>query len=312
MKTKRTILITGASGFIGRAILKELIESTQDSFVLLSRADCFEEYSGLGRVTVVHGDITNLELLVHMLESHSITHIFHLASEAIISKYTKSPRDSYLNTVHGVTTMLEAVRIAGKQVEKLVVSTSYKVYGKAIPPYTETTAFIPTTPYETAKACQDLIAQNYCLSFGVPVVIARSVNVYGPNDRNLSRLVPKVCTDLHAHRNPQVYKSVKNAVREFIYIDDVVKAYALLMDKGVVGEAYLIGGERSTVYDMVSGLVSIAGYQGDIEIVEDVNQNIAEDDHVIDQSKIEKLGFRREVSLEEGLTRSLVSYGKPV
>lgn len=258
-------------------------------------------------MTVVHGDITNLELLVHIVDNHKVSHIYHLAAEAIVSQYTKSPRDSYLHTVYGVTTILEAVRIATHRVLKVVVSTSYKVYGKAEPPFDENTLFKPSTPYETAKACQDLIAQNYFVTFGVPVVIVRPVNVFGPSDANQSRLIPKVCLDINAGRAPKVYSSVRNSKREFVYIDDAIDAFLLVMEKGVAGDSYLVGGDRATVYEVIEELCSISDFRGGVDIFDD-GSVLGFDDHQINQSKIEQLGYSRKVTLREGLLRSYRSY----
>lgn len=306
-----TILITGASGFIGKALVARLLENDKTTkLILLSRKSTFDEYlSYSDRVTPVIGDINNVELLVYVLKTHQVTHVYHLASEAIISQYTKNPRQAYLDTVYGVTSLLEAVRVSEVKVKKVLVSTSYKVYGKAEPPYNEETCFLPGNPYETAKACQDLIAQDYFRTFKVPVVIFRTVNVYGPGDENSSRLIPKSFSNIFNNKPPTVYSSFKDSLREFIYIDDLLDAMLLMQEKAEPGDIYCVGGQQHTVYEVAKTICEVTGYQGGVEIVE-VEQVVETKEHVLDSSRLLKLGWEKKISLKEGLQKVSEHYRK--
>lgn len=305
-----TILITGASGFIGRSLTERILSSSKETkVILLSRNSHFEDIGNTERVTSVIGDINNVELLVYILKTHKVSHVYHLAGEAIVSEYTKNPRRAYLDTVYGVTSLLEAVRISDVKVKKVIVSTSYKVYGKSEPPYNEETHFLPGNTYETAKACQDFIAQDYFRTFKVPVVIFRTVNVYGPGDKNLTRLIPKSFSLVNNNKSPVVYSSFKDSLREFIYIDDLIDAMLLLQEKASPGDVYCIGGQQYTIYEVVKSICEVAEYDGDVEITE--TPNVAETkEHALDSSKIKKLGWENKTSLKDGLQKTANYYKK--
>jgi CDP-glucose 4,6-dehydratase len=303
-----TVLITGASGFIGKALISRILtEEPNTQLVLLSRDASFAENFNNKRVTVVVGDINNVELLVYVLRTHNISYVYHLASEAIISKYTKNPRQAYLDTVYGVTSLLEAVRISNVQVKKVLVSTSYKVYGRAEPPYNESTYFLPGNTYETAKACQDFIAQDYFRTFKVPVIIFRTVNVYGPGDKNVTRLIPRSFSNIVDGKPPVVYSSFKDKLREFIYIDDLIDAILLIKEKSEPGEIYCIGGKQHTIYEVAKTICKVTHYKGDVQITETLYVEET-NEHVLDSSKIKNLGWINKTSLEEGLEKTAKFY----
>lgn len=298
------VLITGASGFIGKALVTRLLsESRNIKLILLSRTNLFEEYRSSTQVVPVIGDINNVELLVYVIKTHKVTHIYHLASEAVISEYQKNPRQSYLNTVYGVTSLLEAVRTSGVVLKKILISTSYKVYGRSLPPYNEETHFSPGNTYETAKACQDLIAQDYFRTFNIPVVIFRTVNVYGPGDSNLTRLIPRSFSNVYNNTSPVVYSSVKDSMREFIYIDDLLDAMLLLNKKALPGSIYCVGGQQHSIYDVVKTVCEVTSYNGEIQILDAPSVSETKE-HAIDSSKLIELGWARKISLKDGLKKT--------
>jgi nucleoside-diphosphate-sugar epimerase len=177
------------------------------------------------------------------------------------------------------------------------------VYGRSEPPFNEETHFLPGNTYETAKACQDLIAQDYFRSFGVPVVIFRTVNTYGPGEKNLTRLVSKSFTDILSGKEPTVYSSVKDSVREFLYIDDLINAMLILEQKAQPGEIYCVGGKQHSIYEVVKTICEVSEYKGEIKITE--TSHIPETkEHELDSSKLEKLGWSKKTTLREGLEKT--------
>lgn len=303
-----TILITGASGFIGRALTERLLlDPLNTKIILFSRTCHFEDLSNLKQIVPVIGDINNVELLVYILQTHHVTHVYHLASEAIVSEYTKNPRQAYLDTVYGVTSLLEAVRVSKIDVKKVIISTSYKVYGRSEPPYNEETHFLPGNTYETAKACQDFIAQDYFRSFNVPVVIFRTVNVYGPGDRNVTRLIPRSFSKVFQNKAPVVFSSFRDSLREFIYIDDLIDALLLLQEKAKGGDIYCIGGQQHSIYEVAQSICEVSGYDGGVEITETSHASETKE-HALDSSKIKALGWSNKVSLKDGLEKTALFY----
>lgn len=301
-----TVFVTGASGFIGGALITRILKNDPKvRVVLLSRTNRFEDLLALypQRVVSVKGDINNLDLLINIIQMYQVEYIYHLAAEAIVAEYTNNPMEAYLDTVHGVTSLLEAVRLSLVQVKKVIISTSYKVYGRSNPPYNEETPFMPGNTYETAKACQDFIAQDYFRSFKVPVVIFRTVNVYGPGDKNFTRLIPRSFSNILKGNSPVVYSSSKDSLREFIYIDDLIDAILLLKEKALPGDVYCVGGKQYAIYDVVAAICDVSGYKGTIELREVFGASETKE-HSLDSSKLIQLGWKAKFSLDEGLKKT--------
>ena len=308
--TTSTVLITGASGFIGGALVARILKNSPEvRVVLLSRSNTFKDLrtSYPERVVSVKGDINNLDLLINIIQTYKVEYVYHLAAEAIVAEYTSNPMEAYLDTVHGVTSLLEAVRLSLVQVKKVIISTSYKVYGRSNPPYNESTHFLPGNTYETAKACQDFIAQDYFRTFKVPVIIFRTVNVYGPGDKNFSRLIPRSFSNVLQGNSPVVYSSSKDSLREFIYIDDLIDAILLIKEKALPGDIFCIGGKQHTIYEVVLAICNVSGYKGDIELKE-VLGAVETKEHSLDSSKLIELGWEAKFSLVEGLQKTSEHY----
>jgi CDP-glucose 4,6-dehydratase len=304
--TSSTVFITGASGFIGGALVARILKNSPEvRVVLLSRTNNFKDLSASypEQVVSVKGDINNLHLLINIIQTYKVDYVYHLAAEAIVSEYTSNPMEAYLDTVHGVTSLLEAVRLSLVKVKKVIISTSYKVYGRSNPPYNEETPFLPGNTYETAKACQDFIAQDYFRTFKVPVIIFRTVNVYGPGDKNFSRLIPRSFSNVVQGNSPVVYSSSKDSLREFIYIDDLIDAILLLKEKALPGDMFCVGGKQHTIYDVVLAICNVSGFRGEIEIKEVLGAAETKE-HSLDSSKLMELGWKVKFDLVEGLKKT--------
>jgi CDP-glucose 4,6-dehydratase len=309
-KISSTVFITGASGFIGRSLVTRLLlDGSSGKIILLSRTHQFEDLvvSNPDRIVVIKGDINNLELLVHIIKTYHVEYVYHLAAEAIIAEYIRNPMEAYLNTVQGATSLLEAVRVSLVPVKKVIISTSYKVYGRSDPPYNEETSFSPGNTYETAKACQDFIAQDYFRTFKVPVIIFRTVNVYGPGDKNLTRLIPRSFSNVLQGISPVVYVSSKDSLREFIFIDDLIDAIVVIKEKASPGDIYCVGGKQYAIYDVVQTVCTVSGYRGGIELRE-VSSVVETKEHSLDSSKLIELGWSPKFSLVEGLKKTVEYY----
>jgi CDP-glucose 4,6-dehydratase len=203
----------------------------------------------------------------------------------------------------GTVNLLEAARLVGS-VKSVVVSTSDKVYGHALPPYTEETPFMPKYTYEATKACQDIVCQNYYHQYGLPVKIIRCSNVYGPTDPNQSRLIPNSINKILSGKAPEVFQDVLHNKREFIYIDDVLSAIEVVNSKGRPGEAYCVGGTGA--HTVAEVLEIIKGQTGSklepmVKTRAETHKEIKE--QWIDASKLRALGWTPFVSLDAGIAK---------
>lgn len=311
MKINNT-LILGASGFIGRNLAARLINSPENDdskIVLLTHyEDSLKDFKK-DNVVIIKCDISDYQGLCNIITKYGINTIYHLASNSIVRKCANDPMGAYVTNVMGTVTLLEAVRNVGMNtVKKIIISTSDKVYGHAQHPYTEKTPFEPRYTYESTKACQDIVAQNYFHNYGLPINIIRCSNVYGLQDPNTSRLIPNAIKSINNKENPKVHSGVADFIREFVYIEDVIDAMFLIHEKAEKGEIYCIGGtEKISILGLITKISNFMNHKGGVDVVE-MPANFQEiKEQSIDSTKLKKLGWKAKYSLDEGILECIAS-----
>lgn len=256
---RRRVLVTGASGIVGSWLVKRLLQEGASVVVLLRDWDPQSELvrSGDLRLTaVVSGALEDFGAVERAVNEHEVDTVFHLGAQTIVGTARRSPLPTFEANIRGTYHLLEACRLHGDRVRRVVVASSDKAYGDlALPPYTEEMPLRGRQPYDVSKSCADLIALAYAHSYGLPVCVARCGNIYGGGDLNWSRLVPGTIRSLLENQRP-VLRSDGLFVREYLYVLDAVEAYMLLADQcpepTVRGEAFNIGTERRlTAMEMV-------------------------------------------------------------
>lgn len=304
------VLITGANGFLGRALLDHWGCIDPNLMVALSRDDTgrIEKHSRVDHV--IKGDITDFNLIRRVIADYEITHVFHLAAQSIVRICAQDPMSAYATNVMGTVNLLEAIRQVGMpRIKSIVVSTSDKAYGHAPPPYTETTPLMPKYTYEATKACQDIVSQNYFHNYGLPVKIARCSNLYGPGDPNGSRLIPNTITKVLYGGRPEIYTDVANYIREWVHVEDAVDALKYITHDGVNGEAYCVGGtDRASVMEVVQKVLLYCGSKETPNIIERTSNFKEIQEQWIDSSKLKSLGWIPHYNLDTGLKQTIESY----
>ena len=313
-----TILVTGAAGFIGSGMVQRLLESGDDGntrVVMLHHQSNPLRHPRQRNAIAVRGSLNDYNFVSDLISRYEVNTIYHFASNSIVRKCANDPMNAYFTNVMGTVTLLEAVRNAGiNTIERILMFTSDKVYGHAAPPYNENTAFIPKYTYESTKACQDIAAQNYLHNYALPINIIRSSNVYGPGDPNLTRIIPNAIRSINRGQQPIIFTGVKDYVREFVYIDDVVDAMLLINRQAGHGEAYCIGGtDTISIEGLVHKICKLMNYQDGISIVDKPSNFQEIREQSIDSTKLKQLGWTQRISLDEGLARCIRSadYGSP-
>jgi CDP-glucose 4,6-dehydratase len=309
------VLVTGADGLVGAWLVKALLE--RGARVVVIRRD-HPAVSALGQlglqgsVDVVHGDICTDGLVGRVLGEYEVDGVFHLAAQTQVGPANRSPLPTFETNIRGSWLVLEACRL--HEVERVVVASSDKAYGRqADLPYRETHPLQPLFPYDVSKAACDLLARSYWHTFGLPVAVTRLANVYGGGDLNRARLVPEaVCAALAG--DAPVVRSDGSPERDFLYVEDAVGAYlavwdALERDEGH-GEAFNAGaGEPHRVLDVIELICRLAGAPVVPEIQGDGVPHGEIDRQWVDSTRLRELtGWRPEVTLEEGLRRTIEWY----
>jgi CDP-glucose 4,6-dehydratase len=263
----RVVLVTGATGFIGSWLVKELLARGSRVVCLVADAPEASELvrSGdLGRVTAVDGGLEHPEAVEHAVAAHGADTVLHLGAQTLVEVAHRDPLGTLESNVRGTYNLLEACRRHAETVVSVVVASSDKAYGEhETLPYDEETPLRPRHPYETSKACGDLLARTYHHTYGLPVTVTRFGNVYGGGDLNWSRIVPGTIRSLLRGERP-VVRSDGRFTRDYVYVHDVVGACLLLAERageeGVAGEAFNFGpGTPTSVLDVVDRLRALTG-----------------------------------------------------
>jgi CDP-glucose 4,6-dehydratase len=309
----RTVLVTGAQGFVGSWLAERLLDS--GARVVVPRRDAEPESrfarDGIAeRCTVVLADLLDYEALLRVVNEYEVRDVFHLGAQTIVGTANRSPLSTFETNIRGTYNLLEACRaggVVGTEPERIVVASSDKAYGtQADLPYRESSPLTPLFPYDVSKACADMIARSYAATWGLPVAVTRLANVYGAGDLNWSRLVPDTARALAQGETP-VIRSDGSPERDYIYVDDAVDAYlavaASLDSADMRGRAWNAGwGEPHSVRDVVDRLIAAAGVDVEPEVRGEGVPHGEIDRQYLDSTAIDReLGWRPEVGLDQGL-----------
>lgn len=298
------VLVTGANGFLGCSLTKHL---RQKNFVVGLGFDRHKYEADVDEL--VYGDIRDEHCLNRILVDYNITEIYHLAAQSIVKTCSLDPYSAFEITVMGTVSLLEACRKCHPQIKSIVISTSDKVYGAAPVPYTEKTTLMPKHIYETSKACQDFIGLSYFHNYDLPVKIVRCSNLYGPGDRNLSRIIPNTILSLLQNKAPILYKGVGEYQREFVFVEDACRAFELVSTCGLPGEAYCAGGTGVWyIKDLVQRITSLMSSDLKPVILTKASSFREIPLQYIDATKLYTLGWKATTSLDDGLQQTIQYY----
>lgn len=305
------IFITGINGFVGSNLADYELSQGNRVIGLIQDINHKSRNDILSKCSIVYGDIRNSQLIDNIISKYEINVIYHLAAIPIVRICVKDPMNCITTNIIGTTNILESVRKINSSIKVIVASTdkAYGDHGRV--KYIEDMKLIPGDIYSTAKACSDMLSISYANTYNIDIKILRSSNIYGPGDMNDSRLIPNTIKCILKGNNPQIYKGVLSYRREMIYIEDVCKAYHLLINNGRSGEIYNIGTEISyTIEEIVSKISTILNHYG-VDIIEKTFPEIPE--QMMDTQKIQnEIGWKHTIDIEEGLLRTIEWYRKHI
>jgi len=319
------ILVTGGAGFIGSNFVRYLLGSRKgvtvvnlDALTYAGNKENLSEFASHPNYHFVHGDIRDRELVAGLLKEHAIEAIVNFAAESHVDRSIEGPEVFVRTNVGGTLTLLEAARAHG--IERFLQISTDEVYGSLGPEgfFTEETPLRPNNPYSASKAGADLLALSYLRTFGLPVLITRTSNNYGPYQFP-EKLIPLMITNALVGKPLPVYGDGQN-VRDWIYVEDNCRALDLALNEGRIGEVYNIGGgnewKNIELVEQLTGLIDehlgLSGERSTRRLITSVADRLGHDRrYATDSSKIElELGWQRAVSFEEGLRRTVEWYIK--
>lgn len=304
----KNVLITGINGFLGSTCAKKFLEEKAHVIGVVNDYNKKSKRHLLDKCSIVQGDIRNIDVVKYTLSKYEVDYVLHLAAQPIVRICDNDPYNAYTTNIIGTLNILESIRSLKNRPSRVVVITSDKAYGPHSKlPYTEDSELVVADSYCTSKACQDMITRSYANTYNLPVVVVRAGNLYGPGDLNTSRLIPRSIIRMLSGSSPVLYSSVAEFVREFIYVEDVVEAFKVLLESGSTGEAYNIGGTiPMRILDVISMIKDKIDPTMEISLVDRDFYEIKE--QYLSCDKLSSLGWSPTVGLGEGLDKSIAWY----
>lgn len=244
----KKILVTGGCGFIGSNFIRYVLKNSDYEVVNLDKLTYAGNLKNLVDVQdnpkykFYRGDICNYELVTYIVEKEKVDSIINFAAESHVDRSILSSQEFIRTNVTGTNVLLEVTRQF--DLERFVQISTDEVYGSLGPEgkFTETTPLSPNSPYSASKASADLLVKAYNHTYGLPTLITRCSNNYGPYQFP-EKLIPLMIINAINNKPLPVYGDGMN-VRDWIYVEDHCDAILKVFENGKIGEVYNIGAEN--------------------------------------------------------------------
>lgn len=310
----KKILVTGGAGFIGSNFIRYILSKRADLFIVnldkLTYAGNLEnlvDVENHPHYKFVKGDITNNELIDYLFKKYSFDYVINFAAESHVDRSILGSEIFFITNVVGTNVLLEASKRYG--IEKFVQISTDEVYGSLGPTglFTEETQLSPNSPYSSSKASADLLALSFHYTFGLPVVITRCSNNYGPYQFP-EKLIPLMIINALNNKKLPVYGDGLN-VRDWVYVLDHNKAVELVLEKGKVGNVYNIGASCEMKNIDIVKLI-LGKMKKSEELIEYVKDRPGHDRrYAIDSSKIQnELGWKPTFNFDSAIKDTIDWY----
>lgn len=308
------ILVTGGAGFIGSNFIQYMLELYEDAEIInldkLTYAGNLENLRAVerdDRYSFFQGDITDRQLVNEILSCKKINAIVNFAAETHVDRSINRPDDFLKTDIYGTFALLEAAR--QNEIQRYVQISTDEVYGSIREgSFTEISPMLPSSPYSASKGGGDLLCHAYHKTFGLPTLITRAANNYGPFQYP-EKFIPLFITNAIEDQPLPLYGD-GSQVREWLHVEDHCRAIDTVLQKGQPGEVYNICGHceapNKTIAETIVDLLKKPR-----DLITCVQDRPGHDiRYSIDSSKLKTLGWTPKISLEEGLLRTVTWYKK--
>jgi dTDP-glucose 4,6-dehydratase len=306
------ILVTGGCGFIGSNFIRYLIGKQRsatifnlDKLTYAGNPANLRDIESDSRYRFIHGDICDPVLVKDLIRREKISTIIHFAAESHVDRSITDASDFIKTNVLGTFTLLDAALSA--HIDRFIHISTDEVYGSTSKgSFKETDPLNPSSPYSSSKASSDLIARSYFITHGLPVIITRCTNNYGPYQYP-EKVIPLFITNLLEGKKIPVYGMGKN-IRDWIHVLDHCRAIDRVLDQGTPGDIYNIGSENEwSNIEITQKILNALGK--DESCIEYVKDRPGHDfRYSLDSSKLRSLGWKPEYSFKQGLEDTVEWY----
>ena len=327
----KTVIVTGGAGFIGCAVIRHLAANSGYRIVNLDKLTYAGNLESLAsiepdpRYIFKQADICDKEAVEAIFSEYQPVAIMHLAAESHVDRSIDGPADFINTNIVGTSVLLEVARaywsgLVDKTGFRFHHISTDEVFGSlgSNGLFTETSPYQPNSPYSASKASSDHLVRAWFETYGLPVVITNCSNNYGPNQFP-EKLIPLVILNALQGKPLPIYGK-GDQIRDWLYVDDHARALCLVMEQGVLGETYNIGGHNEKAnLEVVTSLCQIldqkvdqhpAGVSRFEELITFVTDRPGHDQrYAIDAGKIQKeLGWVPQETFETGLAKTIDWY----
>lgn len=330
------IIVTGGAGFIGSAVIREIINNTDHSVLNVDKLTYAGNLSSLSeiesseRYSFAQIDICDAQAVRALFEAHQPDGVMHLAAESHVDRSIDGPGEFIQTNIVGTYTLLEESRrywMALDEEKKLIfrfhhISTD-EVYGDLADTsemFVEETPYDPSSPYSASKAGSDHLVRAWQRTYGLPVVITNCSNNYGPYHFP-EKLIPHIILSALQHKPLPIYGD-GSQIRDWLYVDDHARALFKVFSEGKVGETYNIGGHNEkknidvvrAICQILAELVPLPKSSAEISNYEELITFVADRPghdlrYAIDASKIKRdLNWVPKESFETGMRKTVQWY----
>lgn len=324
---EKKILITGGAGFIGSHAVRWFVNGypayqvvNLDALTYAGNLENLKDVQSAPNYIFEKGDINNEQFIDRLFEKYAFTHVLHFAAESHVDRSIIDPLAFVKTNVLGTATLLNACRkywkkdLQGKLFYHISTDEVYGSLGEE-GLFTEKTCYDPRSPYSASKASADHFVMAYHHTYGLPAIISNCSNNYGSHHFP-EKLIPLMINNIKNNKSLPVYGKGEN-IRDWLWVEDHVRAIDVVFHKGIVGEKYNIGGlnEWKNI-DLVKLLIKIMDKklgrpEGSSEkLIQYVSDRPGHDlRYAIDATKLTReLGWKPSVTFEEGLEKTVDWY----
>ncbi|MBP7792105.1 MAG: dTDP-glucose 4,6-dehydratase [Candidatus Goldbacteria bacterium] len=304
------ILLTGGAGFIGINFINYVLTNHADYFITVfdamdysSNPEAIEQFKKFRNFDFIKGDIRDYAHVNKVMKKVNV--VINFAAETHVDRSIMTPTIFFDTNVKGVVNLLNAA--LENKIDRFIQISTDEVYGSIDKGRSkETDVLNPTSPYSSSKAAADLIVLSYHKTFGLPAIITRSSNNFGPYQYP-EKFMPLFITNAIQNQKLPLYGDGKN-VRNWIYVEDNCRGIDIALHKGKPGGIYNIGGDVEIKnVEVVDCILNIMG-KG-TNLIQRVKDRPAHDKrYALDSGKIKKLGWKNEFNFKEALRKTIDWY----
>jgi dTDP-glucose 4,6-dehydratase len=305
------VLVTGGLGFIGSNFVNYFLKTTDHEVINVDKCDYMAREHNVPespRCTYIRGDITEQYHMRHIFRTHQPDVVIHFAAQSCVTKSFDLAFQYTNDNVLGTHVLLETAKEYGKLKRFIHISTD-EVYGEIGPTgiCNENSPLNPSNPYSASKAAAELYVKAYMNMYGLPCIITRGNNVFGPQQYP-EKVIPLFITQI-LNENSATIHGDGSTRRNFIHVDDVSRAVMTILEKGEVGKTYNIGSSHEySVLEVFEKLKTFMG-KGSVEFVKDPRP-FNDSRYCIDSSELRSLGWSEDPDFDSKLKETIQWYMK--